>query len=123
MKASVDDLIRDREATQGPFVHTATLAQALKRVMREARNWDGMPSESKEALEHAATALARILNGDASDPAHWNDGAAFLRVRALALSSGENSSEALAAAHSVETGISKLARMRTIPSPNSDPAS
>ena len=38
--------------------------------MRRGRNWESLPNQSKEALEMIATKVARILNGDATDPEH-----------------------------------------------------
>lgn len=122
VKASIDDMIKDIEAANGPITGVATLAQALKGVMRQGRNWEGLPNEAKELLEQAATLLARILNGDAADPSHWNGAAACLRLRVLSLASGGNAAEAKAAAQSVEAEINQVARRIHTMAPAREPA-
>jgi hypothetical protein len=108
MTRGIDDMIKDREASHGAFQDTAGIAQALKATLRLTKNWDGLPAESKEALEQAATQLSRILTGDANAADHWNKAAASLRLRGLALGGPEAS---------VEAGIANLTkRMRSIPS-------
>ena len=96
---NIDDLLRDKEATHGNFDDTATVAQTLKAVMRRGRNWESLPNQSKEALEMIATKVARILNGDATDPEHWNDVAGYARLRANSFAPGH-----------IETGISSIAK-------------
>jgi hypothetical protein len=96
---NLDEHLRDKEATHGPFEDTATIAQTLKEVMRRGRNWPNLPSASKEALDNCATLIARILNGDAADPKHWNGAAGYLRLRSNALSG-----------QIVESGISQITR-------------
>ncbi len=114
MTKGIDDMIKDMETANGPIAGVAALAQTLKGAMRGGRNWDGMPPEAKELLEQAATKLARILNGDAADPSHWNGAAACLRLRAMALGNPEPAK--------AEVSISQLERrMRTIPN-NQEPA-
>ena len=81
---NIDDLLRDKETTHGHFDDTATIAQTLKAVMRRGKNWESLANPSKEALELIATKVARILNGDATDPDHWNDVAGYARLRANA---------------------------------------
>jgi hypothetical protein len=101
---NIDDLLKDREATHGNFEDTATVAQTLKAVMRRGRNWESLPNQSKEALEQIATKVARILNGDATDPEHWNDIAGYARLRA----------NSYAPSH-LESGIASIAkRLRPI---------
>ena len=102
---SIDDLLKDKEATHGVFDDMAALAQTVKAIMRRGRNWESLPNPSKEALEMIATKIARILNGDASEAEHWNDVAGYARLRANAFSSNQ----------SLESGISSIAkRLRPI---------
>lgn len=103
---SIDDMIKDKEASHGSFTDTAVFAQELKALLRKGRNWGVLGDESREALELAATKLARILNGHPDEPAHWNGAAAALRIRAMALSGG---------VAEIETNVARLARMRTVP--------
>lgn len=105
MKNNIDDLIKDDEAANGAFDETAALTQSLKALMRQGHNWSRLPPESAEALERAATQLARILTGNPNHAAHWNKAAAAFRVRGIALNGGEP----------IEAGVARLARMRAIP--------
>jgi hypothetical protein len=97
---NIDDFLHDKELAHGTFTDTATIAQTFKSLMRRGRNWEGLGHESKEALEQVATLIARILNGDASDPKHWNGAAGYLRLR----------SNSLTQHISVEDGMAKIAR-------------
>lgn len=96
---NLDDSLRDDVAANGEFTDTSAMAQAIKMLLRRGANWDKLPPEAKEALELAATSVARILNGDAGDARHWNTIAAALRARAKSLDNLENN-------------VSKLARLR-----------
>jgi hypothetical protein len=69
----VDAIIAARESTHGDFTEDAKLAQALKYVMRQGKNWDELPAHMREALEQMQTKVARILAGDFSHPDHWKD--------------------------------------------------
>ena len=106
---NIDDLLKDKETTHGAFDDTATIAQNLKAVMRRGKNWETLPLGSREALELIATKAARILNGDASDPEHWNDIAGYARLRANAFGPGYRRA-AVAVDHDLESGISTIAR-------------
>ena len=88
MTRGIDDMIKDRTASHGAFQDTALLAQTLKASMRQTKNWEDLPAESREALEQAATHLSRILTGDAHAPEHWNKAAAVLRMRAVGIAEG-----------------------------------
>ena len=106
---TIDDLIKDRETTHGDFENNAFVSQVLKKVMRQTKNWDGLPNASKEALEMIATKIARVLNGDASNSEHWNDIAGYARLRANALAPVLPRAD-------LEDGISQIAkRLRPVP--------
>ena len=107
---SLDEYLRDKETSHGTFEDTATLSQTLKEVMRRGRNWQALPNPSKEALDGVATMIARILNGDASDPKHWNGAAGYLRLRSNKI--------VMTRQLDVESGISQIARrLRPAPPP------
>jgi hypothetical protein len=106
---NLDEHLRDKETTHGTFEDTATIAQTLKAVMRRGRNWESLPNTSKETLDGAATLIARILNGDAADPKHWNGAAGYMRLRSNALASKGGD---------LESGISSITRrLRPTPMP------
>ena len=108
---NLDEYLRDKEVTHGSFEDTATIAQTLKAVMRRGRNWEGLPNTSKEALENVVTLVARILNGDTTEPKHWNGAAGYLRLRANGLTPLHNVED-------LESGISKIAkRFRPVVTP------
>jgi hypothetical protein len=73
------------EKTSGPFEETATFAQILKTAFRRGKNWEALSHDAKEALEQAATSIARILNGDANDVKHWNRAANYMQLRAFVM--------------------------------------
>jgi hypothetical protein len=102
----IDELIRDKEASNGVFADTATIAQLLKAVLRRGKNWEGLGPDGKEALEQVATAIARILTGDATDAQHWTGAAAYLRMGAKTTDGG------------ITHGIEQITkRLKTIPNP------
>jgi hypothetical protein len=70
------------EKTNGPFEDTATFSQILKTALRRGKNWDALSNDAKEALEQAATSIARILNGDPLEIKHWQRAANYLQLRA-----------------------------------------
>jgi hypothetical protein len=69
----MSNIVNLREATHGPFSCTATIAQETKVLWRSAPGWQGLSSRRREALEHIASKVARILSGNANEPDHWND--------------------------------------------------
>lgn len=69
----IDQTISERRNTHGDFRRDAATAQALKHVMREGENWGELSSVQREALEHVATKIARILAGDPNYKDHWLD--------------------------------------------------
>lgn len=82
---NLDETLRDKQVTNGPFEQTSELAQSFKFLMRRGPNWDDLPMDSKEALELIASHLAKILHGDHLQPKHWNDIATLARIRGKAL--------------------------------------
>ena len=70
---SLDDMLAARNAIHGDFTDDAGTAQAFKDVMRATKNWDVLDHVKREALEHIATKIGRILSGDPAHPDHWHD--------------------------------------------------
>jgi hypothetical protein len=100
---NLDERMRDKQITNGPFEDMAQLAQGLKFALRRGRNWEPMPPESKEALELIATRIAKILTGDPNDARHWNDLVILAQIRSEALE-----------AKTLEKSIAQTAQARVI---------
>jgi hypothetical protein len=66
-------LIQERGTTHGRFVDNARFAQALRAIWRQSPHWDVMPEEHREALDHMAGKLSRILSGQSRHEDHWAD--------------------------------------------------
>jgi hypothetical protein len=76
----IKDILVQRHATHGDFTDDATTAQALKRVMHEAKNWEGLNPIKREALENIATKIARILSGNSNHADTWSDIQGYARL-------------------------------------------
>lgn len=70
---SATALIQERSVTHGSFADNAHFGQALRALFRSSRNWDDMPAEHREALDHFAGKLSRILSGQSEFADHWDD--------------------------------------------------
>jgi hypothetical protein len=68
-----DALLLQRGTTHGNFADNAKYGQALRALWRTADSWDRMPPEHREALDHLAGKLSRILSGQSDFADHWND--------------------------------------------------
>jgi hypothetical protein len=99
---NLDESLREKQVTNGPFEDMAQLSQAIKFALRRGRNWEPMGPESKEALELITTHFAKILVGDANEAKHWNDIAVLARIRGKALEG------------SLEKNIAQTAQARVI---------
>ena len=75
-----DQILSDREQTHGLFREVAGYSQAIKNVMRTARNWNRLDVAQAQALEVIADKVARILCGDPSYQDHWQDGAGYFEL-------------------------------------------
>jgi hypothetical protein len=86
---SVEDTLRQRAATHGLFEDHAKCTQALKRAMRESKNWEVLPDQQKEALDMIAHKIGRVLSGNPSHADHWHDIAGYSILVEGALNEGE----------------------------------
>ena len=82
---NVDDTIKGRDASYGPFAKQAGMAQTLKAIMRTARGWDNLDSDMKEALDMIAAKMSRVLIGDSKVADSWHDIAGYARLVELRL--------------------------------------
>lgn len=60
-----------KDQTHGKFEDNAYVSQALKNVMKSAKNWDSLTPSQVEALEMIALNVSRILGGDNNYSKHW----------------------------------------------------
>lgn len=74
---SVEDTLKQRAATHGSFEYHAKCTQALKRAMRESKNWEILPDQQKEALEMIVHKIGRVLSGNPDHVDHWHDIAGY----------------------------------------------
>lgn len=81
----IETIIASREQTHGDYRTQAALAQCLKRMLRETRNWEVLDYHQAQSLEAFCDKVSRILNGDNNEPDHWRDisGYATLTLREL----------------------------------------
>ena len=71
-------LLETRASTHGDYGKTAETAQALKRAMYDARR---LPrADMRESIDLICTKMARIANGDPTEPDHWRDIAGYAQL-------------------------------------------
>jgi hypothetical protein len=70
---STEALLSERGTTHGRFADNAHFGQALRALWRTSRHWAAMPEEHREALDHFAGKLSRILSGQSTFKDHWDD--------------------------------------------------
>lgn len=74
---TITETLYIRETRYGSFANHATIAQALKHIMRREEKWHELSNHQKEALEMIAHKIARILNGDPNYIDSWHDIAGY----------------------------------------------
>lgn len=62
-----------RATTHGDYTDTAQIAQHLKTTIRNARNWNRLSNDKREALDMIMSKVARIMSGEPNEPDHWLD--------------------------------------------------
>lgn len=72
-----DALLTERGTTHGRFADNARYAQLLRALWRSSAHWQAMPDEHREALDHIAGKLSRILSGQSTFVDHWVDVAGY----------------------------------------------
>jgi hypothetical protein len=70
---NVRDTIECRQDTHGNYIDTTNCSVAIKDIMRAQKNWNRLSTDKKESLDHIATKIARILNGDPNFQDAWHD--------------------------------------------------
>jgi hypothetical protein len=67
------ELLQERGTTHGSFHDNARNGQMLREAFRSSPKWAEMPLEHREALDHIAGKLSRILSGQSRFADHWAD--------------------------------------------------
>lgn len=73
----VNALLSERGTTHGSFTDNARNGQMLREAFRSSPRWAEMPPEHREALDHIAGKLSRILSGQSRFRDHWADIAGY----------------------------------------------
>jgi hypothetical protein len=81
---STTALLETRGTTHGRFADNAKFAQALRSIWRQSPHWERMPEEHREALDHMAGKLSRILSGQSRFRDHFDDIAGYAQLAAEA---------------------------------------
>lgn len=82
---NVTALLSERESRYGSFPGQAALSQRLKHIMMQARHWDELSHDQREALEMIQHKVGRILNGNADYADNWIDVAGYATLVATRL--------------------------------------
>ena len=77
---TVSETLELRGKSYGDFESNARIAQAIKAAMRGSSNWAALPADMKEAMEHIASKLGRLLNGDPKHLDGWRDIAGYAQL-------------------------------------------
>lgn len=71
--SDIAETLSERGARYGDFAAQAAIAQTLKKVMRANGRWGELKPDQREALDHIAVKVSRILNGDPNYHDSWHD--------------------------------------------------
>ena len=74
------ELLNERHKTHGSFADNARVAQHLRAFWREQPTWASASEQQREALDHIAGKISRILSGQAGFADHWDDIAGYARL-------------------------------------------
>lgn len=83
--AGTGDLLGEREKTHGNYTNVANIADALRRVMQNSKNWETMTPAQRSVFCMSAEKWGRVGSGDPNFKDHWLDlaGYAMLIARTL----------------------------------------
>lgn len=80
MTTDVTQVLTERGSRYGKFTGHATVTQALKSVMFNARPDLVLAADQREALEMIAHKIGRIINGDPNYADSWVDIAGYAKL-------------------------------------------
>jgi hypothetical protein len=76
----LNHILEARRRTHGSFGDNARIGQSIRAVFRDQPGWASMPTHHREALDHIAGKLSRILSGQSSFADHWDDIAGYAQL-------------------------------------------
>lgn len=69
----IKETLNERGGTHGKFEHNSQYSQALKRMVRQTRNYGLFDDVQAEALDMIVHKISRICAGDPNFDDHWRD--------------------------------------------------
>ncbi len=76
----IEDLLAKRQKSHGAYIWDAYYAQALKKIIRESKNWEKMTSVQQLTLEMICNKMARICAGNPNEGDHFLDIAGYAKL-------------------------------------------
>ncbi len=76
----ITETLSQRNDQYGDFVSQSRIAQSLKEAMRANGRFENLKPEQREALDHIAVKISRILNGNPDYADSWHDIAGYSRL-------------------------------------------
>ncbi len=70
---TVQEVLKQRGNTYGPFINNATYAQVLKHTIRQAPRYNDLAADQREALDNIMQKIARAVTGSAEYLDNWVD--------------------------------------------------
>ena len=72
-----EKILSERGSRYGKFSGQSKIAQDLKQIMSDTKQWQSLTTSQREALEMIQHKVARILNGDPNYDDSWRDIAGY----------------------------------------------
>lgn len=76
----VNEVVKERHGTHGPFDAQATIAQALKDAARLGDSWNEMSGAQREAVDMILHKVSRIVCGNPNFEDHWVDIQGYAKI-------------------------------------------
>jgi hypothetical protein len=95
MEVTVSDLynnkfLNSRVESHGDFSRVAHTYQRLKTAVSSSENFSTLEPTKKTAIEMILYKIARVLNGNPSEPEHWKDIAGYSNLAEEHLDENKN---------------------------------
>ena len=88
-EAKINDVLSERKQTHGDFSENARMAQNLRNVIAEAKNYESLSDVQKEAIHNIVSKISRILCGDVDHVDNWTDLAGYSTLVVNELNKGK----------------------------------